>query len=128
MLCDNVENCFFEIHNSMYEMLELKDKLLLQYLPRNVFQQITLVFSRCYRAYSQVQIPVYELIRLVHLYSEPFDMKCNILKKFYDSNETKKRMLNLALQKLTSMENHTQQYQEQKIINQWEKMFVIRNK
>jgi hypothetical protein len=126
MLCDNVQNCFFEIDNSMFEILELKDKLLLQYLPRNVLLQITLVLSRFYRAYSQSQIPVYELIRLVQLYSESFDMKCSILKRLYDSNETKKRMLNIALQRLTSMENHTKQYQEQKCIDNWEKMLVIR--
>lgn len=125
MLCDNVQNCFFEIDKSMFEILELKDKLLLQYLPRNVALQITLVLSRFYRAYSQSQVPVYELIRLVHIYSEPFGMKCNILKRLYDSNETKKRMLNLALQKLISMDHHTQQYQEQKSIDHWEKMLVI---
>jgi hypothetical protein len=106
----------------MFELLELKDILLLQYLPRNVSLRITLVLSRFYRAYSQTQIPVYELIRLVQLYSQSFDMKCTVLKKLYDSNETKKRMLNIALQRLTSMEHNTEQYREQKCINNWEKM------
>jgi hypothetical protein len=124
MLCDNVENCFYEIDNSMFEILELKDKLLLQYLPRNVLLKITLVLSRFYRAYSQSQVPVYELIRLVQLYSEPFDIKCGLLKRLYDSNETKKRMLNLALQKIISMENNTKHYQEKKCIDHWEKMSV----
>jgi hypothetical protein len=109
----------------MFEILELKDKLLLQYLPRNVLLQITLVLSRFYRAYSQSQVPVYELIRLVQLYSESFDIKYSLLKRLYDSNETKKRMLNLALQKITSMENNTKHYQEQKCIDHWEKMSVI---
>ena len=124
MLCDNVQNCFYHIDNSMFEMLELKDKLLLQYLPPNVLLQITIVFSRFYRAYSQSQVPVYELIRLVQLYSEPFDKKCVVLKTLYDSNEIKKRMLNMAFQRLTSMENNLQQYEEQKCINNWEKMSV----
>jgi len=124
MLCDNVENCFFHIDNSMFELLELKDKLLLQYLPRNVLLQITLVLSRFDRAYSQSRVPVYELIRLVQLYSQPFDMKCSVLKRLYDNNETHKRMLNMALQRLTSMENNTKYYQEQKCVNNWEKMSV----
>jgi hypothetical protein len=125
MLCDNVENCFFHIDNSMFELLELKDKLLLQYLPRNVLLQITLVLSRFDRAYSQSRVPIYELIRLVQLYSQPFDMKCSVLKRLYDNNETHKRMLNMALQRLTSMENNTKYYQEQKCVNNWEKMSVI---
>jgi hypothetical protein len=124
ILCDNVENCFFHIDNSMFELLELKDKLLLQCLPRNVLLKITLVLSRFYRAYSQSQVSVYELIRLVQLYIEPFDMKCMLLKTLYDSNETKKRMLNIALQRLTSLENNVQQYEELKCINNWEKMLV----
>jgi hypothetical protein len=49
-------------------------------------------------------------------------MKCTVLKKLYDSNETKKRMLNIALQRLTSMEHNIEQYREQKWINNWEKM------
>ena len=125
MLCDNVENCFFEIDKSIFEILELKDKLLLQYLPRNVLLHMTLVLSRFFRAYSQTQIPVHELIRLVQLYSEPFDMKCKVLKRLYDSNELKKRMLNLALQKLSSTEEQRKQCEERKVIDQWEKMLVI---
>ncbi len=125
MLCNNVQNCFYEIDKSMFEILELKDKLLLQYLPRNVLLQITLVLSRFVRAYSQTQVPVYELIRLVQLYSQPFDMKCVVLKRLYDSNELKKRMLNSALQKLMLMEEQTKQYQEQKSLDHWEKMSVI---
>jgi hypothetical protein len=122
MLCDTVQSCFSQMDNSMFELLELKDILLLQYLPRNVSLRITLVLSRFYRAYSQTQIPVYELIRLVKLYSQSFDRKCTVLKKLYDSNQTKKRMLNIALQRLTSMEHNTEQYREQKCINNWEKM------
>lgn len=125
MLCDNVQNCFFEIDKSMFEILEFKDKLLLQYLPRTILSQITLILSRFVRAYSQTQVPVYELLRLVQLYSQPFDSKCIILKRLYDSNEVKKRMLNLALQKIISMEKQMKQYQERKCIDNWEKMLVI---
>jgi len=122
MLCDNVQNSFSEIDNSMFELLELKDNLLLQFLPTNVSTRIALVISRLYRSYSLSQIPINELVRLVQLYSQSFDMKCTVLKKLYDSNETKKRMLNIALQRLTSMEHNTEQYREQKCINNWEKM------
>ncbi|CAF3143203.1 unnamed protein product [Rotaria sp. Silwood2] len=124
ILCDNVQNCFFEIDNSMFELLEFKDKFLLQYIPLNVSLKITFVLSRLYRAYSQTQVPIYELIRLVQLYSQPFDMKCIPFKRLYDSNEIKKRMLKMASEKLASMENNTKKYEEQKCINNWEKMYI----
>jgi hypothetical protein len=124
MLCYNVQNSFSEIDNSMFELLELKDNLLLQFLPANVSSQITLVISRLYRSYSLSQIPINELLRLVQLYSQPFDMKSIALKKLYDNNEMKKRMLNIALQRLTSMENSTKRHQQLRCINNWEKMFV----
>ena len=124
MLCDNVQNSFSEIDNSMFELLELKDNLLLQFLPANVSTQITLVVSRVYRAYSLSQIPINELVRLVQLYSQPFDMKSVALKKLYENNEMKKRMLNIALQRLTTMENNIKRHQQLRSVNNWEKMLV----
>lgn len=122
MLCDHVQNSFSEIDNSMFELLELKDNLLLQFLPANVSTRITLVISRVYRAYSLAQIPIHELVRLVQLYSQSFDIKSVALKKLYDNNEMKKRMLNIALQKLTSLENAKRKNQQIRSINNWEKM------
>jgi hypothetical protein len=124
MLCDNVLNSYSEIDNSMFELLELKDNLLLQFLPANVSTRIGLVVSRLYRSYSLSQIPINELVRLAQLYSQSFDMKSVALKKLYDNNETKKRMLNIALQKLTSLENATKRNQLMRSVSNWEKMLV----
>ena len=124
MLCDNVLNSYSEIDNSMFELLELKDNLLLQFLPANVSTRIGLVVSRLYRAYSLSQIPINELVRLAQLYSQSFDMKSVALKKLYDNNEMKKRMLNIALQRLTSLENATKRNQFLRTVSNWEKMFV----
>ncbi|CAF3690919.1 unnamed protein product [Adineta steineri] len=124
MLCDHVQNSLSDIDNSMFELLELKDNLLLQFLPANVSTRITLVISRLYRAYSLSQIPLNELVRIVNLYSQPFDMKSVVIKRFYESNETKKRMLNAALQRLTSMEANNKRHQQIKMINNWEKMYI----
>jgi hypothetical protein len=124
MLCDNVQNSYSEIDNTMFELLELKDNLLLQFLPANVTTRIALVISRLYRSYSLSQIPINELVRLVQLYSQSFDMKSVALKKLYDNNEMKKRMLNIALQKLTTMESTIKRNEKIRCVNNWEKMFV----
>jgi hypothetical protein len=50
-------------------------------------------------------------------------MKSVALKKLYDNNEMKKRMLNIALQKLSFMENHIRRNEQIRCINNWEKMF-----
>ncbi|CAM4862893.1 unnamed protein product [Rotaria socialis] len=124
MLCDNVQNSYSEIDNSMFELLELKDNLLLQFLPPNVSTRITLVISRLYRSYSLSQIPINELVRLVQLYSQPFDMKSIALKKLYENNEMKKRMLNIALQRLTTMEHQVKRHTHLKCVTNWEKMYI----
>lgn len=124
MLCDHVENSLSEIDNSMFELLDLKDNLLLQFLPPNVSTRIALVVGRLYRAYSLSQIPLHELVRIVQLYSQPFDMKSAVMKRFYESNEIKKRMLNAALQRLATMETSNKRQQQLRCINNWEKMFV----
>ncbi|CAF3670731.1 unnamed protein product [Rotaria socialis] len=123
-LCDNVRHCLSRVDNSTFEILELKDKLLLQFLPLNVSLRITFVLSQFFRAYSEAHIPINELVRLTELYSEPFDIKSVALKKLCDSNETKGRLLKLAFQQLTSMEVHTKKYQDQKNVNHWEKMYI----
>ena len=124
MLCDHVQSSLSEIDNSMFELLELKDNRLLQFLPANVSTRITLVISRLYRAYSLSQIPLHELVRIVQLYSQPFDMKSVVIKKFYESNEMKKRMLNAALQRLASLESQNKRHEQLRCINNWEKMLV----
>jgi hypothetical protein len=125
MVCINVQSSLSEIDNAMFALLELKDNLLLQFLPPNVSTRITLVISRLYRAYSISQIPINELVRLTQLYSQPFDMKSVILKKLHESNETTKRMLNIALQRLSSTEAKLRQNQQLKCIHHWEKMYIV---
>ena len=125
MLCDNVQTCFTLIGNSMFELLEMEDQLLLQSLPTKVLLRITLVLSRFYRAYSQTRIPVYELIDLVQLHNDLFNQRCLLFKRLYDSDEIKKRMLNDALQKITAGEKHTEEHREKKIVDNWEKLFVL---
>lgn len=122
LLCDNVRNCLFQVNSSVFELLDIKDKLLIQYLPLNVASNITLTFSRFYRNYSESQTPINELIRLTQLYCQPFDMKCAVLKQLYDRSEINKRLLKLAIQKVTYLETQAKKHHEQKCANYWEKM------
>ncbi|CAF0948780.1 unnamed protein product [Adineta steineri] len=124
MLCNNVQNCFILTDNSIFELMELKDKLLFENLPRNVLLRITLVLSRFFRIYSQTQISIYELIHLVQLNSDSFQMKYILLKRLYDSNETKTNMFDIALKKIISMEDNLEHYEQQKCIDNWEKMYI----
>ncbi|CAF2557449.1 unnamed protein product [Rotaria sp. Silwood2] len=73
MLCDNTQNSYSDIDNSMVESLELKDNLILEFLPPNVSTRIPTVISRLYCAYSLSHVPINELVPLVQLYSQPSD-------------------------------------------------------
>ena len=109
MLSTSVQSYFSEINSSTYELLELKDKFILQYFPANVSLRIILVLSRFCRVYSQSRPPIYELVRFAQLHSESFNMKSIRYKISYDHNETTNRTLNMAIQKLASMQWKTKQ-------------------
>ncbi|CAF3839320.1 unnamed protein product [Rotaria sp. Silwood1] len=70
MLCDNVQNSYSKIDNSMFELLELKDNLLLQIRPLSVSIRITIVIPSLSRVYSLSQVPINELVHFDQIYSQ----------------------------------------------------------
>ena len=49
---------------------------------------------------SDMHMPVNELVRLVRLYSTPWEEKSTALKKLHEDYEAKKTQLNIALKRL----------------------------
>ena len=47
-----------------------------------------------------MNMPASELVRLVHIYSTPWEEKSAALKKLHDDYNSKKAQLNIALKKL----------------------------
>ena len=51
-------------------------------------------------SFSDMHVPIGELIRMVRLYSTPWEDKSTALKKLHDDYEGKKTQLNIAIKRL----------------------------
>lgn len=58
---------------------------------------------------SDLNMPVNELVRLVHVYSTPWEEKSTALKKLHDDYESKQRQLNIAIKRLQLVDAHVSQ-------------------
>jgi hypothetical protein len=68
--------------------------------------------------------PVNELVRLVRIYSLPWDQNSVALKRLHDMFENKKLMLNLAIKRLTLVDKKTKLFDAEKRIQNWEKLYI----
>ena len=64
-------------------------------------KQLWLFFS-----VSDLNMPVNELVRLVRVYSTPWEEKSAALKKLHEDYENKQRQLNIAVKRLQLVDAH----------------------
>ena len=57
-----------------------------------------------YFSVSDLHMPLSELIRLVRVYSTPWEEKSEALKKLHESYEKKQRQLNIAIHRLAMVD------------------------
>ena len=55
---------------------------------------------------SDLGMPVNELVRLVRVYSTPWEEKSAALKKLHEDYESKQRQLNIAIKRLQLVDAH----------------------
>ncbi|XP_020616659.1 uncharacterized protein LOC110054652 [Orbicella faveolata] len=122
-LCEGVQNCLALFQTSLSELLTIKDELLKHALPPSLLLKIALVTGKLFRSSSDLSVPITELVRMVKLYSTPWETKSAALKKLHEDYENKQRQLNVALQKLVLVGIQSERLaQERKVLN-WEKLF-----
>ncbi|KAL5009495.1 hypothetical protein ScPMuIL_011800 [Solemya velum] len=122
-LTDGVVNSMALVHSALQELLELKDKLLDHALPPNVLVAIAVTTGKVFRSISDVQMPVNELVRMVRLYSIPWEEKSTALKKLHENYEVKQRQLNKAINRLKLVDSHSKRIAKEKKVMNWEKLF-----
>lgn len=115
---------FAEVQSSTQDLMELKDDLLIQFLPPTLKFKIAVVFGNMYRSLSDLNTPVTELLRLVKIYSAPWEKNSALLKKINDMYETKKQLLNISIKRLTLVDKNTDLFQKEKRIMNWEKLYL----
>lgn len=122
-LCEGVQNCLALFQTSLSELLSIKDELLKHALPPSLLLKVVLVTGKLFRSSSDLSVPITELVRMVKLYSTPWETKSAALKKLHEDYENKQRQLNVALQKLVLVGIQSERLaQERKVLN-WEKLF-----
>ena len=58
-------------------------------------------------------MPVGELVRLVRVYSTPWEEKSTALKKLHEDYESKQRQLNIAIKRLQLVDSHVRFFLKQ---------------
>ncbi len=119
-----VSTSFAEVQSSTQELMELKDDLLMQFLPPTLKFKIAVIFGNMYRSLSDLNTPVNEMIRLVKIYSASWEKNSALLKKINDMYESKKQLLNIAIKRLTLFDKNTNLFQKEKRIMNWEKLYL----
>jgi hypothetical protein len=126
-LVELVNTNFSEVQLTVQELLKLKDELLLNFLPPPLLFRIAVVFGNVYRAFSNLNTPVYEMLRLVKIFSAGWEKNAALLKKISDLHESKKQLLNIAIKRLANVDKKTKLFAKEKRIQNWEKLFVKLN-
>ena len=123
-LIDTVLTNFSESQLSIQNLLKLKDELLQHYLPPPLLFRIAVVFGQVFRTFSDLNISVSEMLRLVKIFSAPWEKNSAVLKKIQDMYENKKIMLNIAIKRLALVDRKTKLFVKEKRIMNWEKLFI----
>ncbi|CAH1250887.1 Hypp8931 [Branchiostoma lanceolatum] len=123
-LCDGILSAVALLSSSLQEVIDLKDELLEHSLPPNVLVRLAIVSGKIFRSATDLNVPVTELVRLVRVYSEPWDEKSEALKKLHADYESKKRQLNIAIKRLQLVDAHSKRLAREKRIMNWEKLFA----
>lgn len=93
-------------------------------IPPKLLAQLTVLTTKLFRNYSDLCIPVGELIRMVRLYSKPLEKDSDLLKKLRQDNLSKQRQLEIALKKIGMMAAENERTQHEKRVMNWQKLFI----
>ncbi len=99
----------------------------MNFLPPPLLFRIAVVFGNLYRAFSDLNTPVYEMLRLVKIFSASWEKNSQLLKKISDLHENKKQLLNIAIKRLANVDKKTKLFAKEKRVQNWEKMFIKLN-
>lgn len=97
VLIGTCHSAFAEVHSVAQDLDAFKDKLLTHHLPPSLLVELTCLFARLYRSFSDFNTPVNELLRLTKLYSSTWDKQTAVMQRLYRENEQKRALLNLAI-------------------------------
>ncbi|XP_071943161.1 uncharacterized protein [Antedon mediterranea] len=123
MLCDGVLSSITLVQSALADFLAVKDELLLHSIPPTLMAQLAITAGKLYRSTSDMYTPITELVRMVRVYSVPWEEKSLALKKLHTDYETKHKQLNIAIRRLQLLDMQSRRIEREKRIMNWEKLF-----
>lgn len=124
ILCDNVQTCLEFLGSTTQEIIEFNLLLGKYELPTTLLLRLSLVCSKLQRNMSGLTDQVHELTRLVRLYSVPWEKRSQSLKNLHKQYTSKQQRLDIALKKLEILSGRNEMLERQRVIMNWEKMFL----
>lgn len=102
----------------------LKDQLAHEDLPPVFLLRLLSTCGQLQRASHNFHSPLYELIRLVRLYAEPWDNKTRALQDLHQSYDQHHAQLKIALHRLEMTGAELEHSRRQHLIQLWERLFA----
>ena len=124
VLISTVHTSFAEVYSATQDLLAFKDALLTHHLPSSVLNKLTCLFSRLYRSFSDLNLPVNELLRLVKLYSSSWEKQTQVMQRLYRESEQKRALLNVAIRRLAIADRRASGWEHERRVLNWERLFV----
>ncbi|KAF6026848.1 hypothetical protein EB796_014832 [Bugula neritina] len=123
VLCDGVLNSTSLLHESMNNFMSVKDTLLEHTLPPSVLLTLSITSSKLFRSITDLNEPIQELIRLVRIFSTPWEEKSAALKKMHEDFHIKNRQLDVAVRRLTLLDAMAKKIAKERRLLNWEKLY-----
>lgn len=102
----------------------LKDELARENLPPVFLLRLLAACGDLQRASYNFHLPLYELVRLVRLYAEPWDNKTRALQDLHQSYDQHHAQLKIALRRLEMTGAELEHSRRQHLIMLWERLFA----
>ena len=123
-LCNDVLVRLQSVDEAAEAVQVLKDQLTQLELPPVFVLRLLSTCGQLQRASHNFHTPLYELIRLVRLYAEPWDNKTRALQDLHQSYDQHHAQLKIALHRLEMTGAELEHSRRQHLIQLWERLFA----
>ncbi|TPX43256.1 hypothetical protein SeMB42_g04791 [Synchytrium endobioticum] len=122
-LCTEVLSALGELEASIEEVMRWKDSFISnQGVPSVVKLKLMIMFTRLFRSKSDLHEPLFELIKQVRVFSEPWSDRRRALLAIENDFETQKHLVDVAIRRAEHLETQIARMKSEKRIGMWERL------
>ncbi|TPX35883.1 hypothetical protein SmJEL517_g01808 [Synchytrium microbalum] len=122
-LCMEVLTALGELEASMEEVMRWKDGFISnQGVPSVVKLKLVIMFTRLFRSKSDLHEPLFELIKQVKVYSQPWQERREALLAIEHDFENQKHLVDVAIRRVEHLESQIARMKSERRIAMWERL------